>query len=185
MSRFYILLLLTILCACNDASNPESTPATEKQEAQDKNTIEYAYTTWHLVGELDQRNDDPSDLSRLSMKANLYTCDIPGKRLIEMLPLADEGVYSRILRIQIKPDSETKWKSHGPGTSWLLDGSKSVIDYSQGQQHGMQREWYPNGQIKLKRHWSYNEVLAQKDWDENGNVLNESKPAHYKWREDE
>lgn len=181
MPRF-LILILCMLCACDASSTPEST---QSNEALEKNKIEYAYITWHLVGALDQRNDEPSDLFRLSMKANLYKCDIPGKRLIEMLPLADEGVYSRILRIQIKPDHETKWKSHGPGTSWLFDGSKSVIEYSQGQQSGIQREWYPNGQIKLKRHWSYGEILAQIEWDQDGNVVNEVKPPHYKWSEDE
>ncbi|QDT95569.1 toxin-antitoxin system YwqK family antitoxin [Gimesia aquarii] len=177
-----IFLVITILIMFKVAnSEPSVSNSANKQENK---TIDFAYKKWRYVGPFDQRLDDPGDILRLSMKAILYSEGEPKKRLLELTPLDDEKVYFRILRVQIRP--EDRWLSHGTGASWMLDGSRSENQYSLGKQHGIQREWFPNGQLKLKRHWHYNEVLAQKEWDIDGNLIADIKNnPNYKWSSEE
>lgn len=107
------------------------------------------------------------------MIAVFYTNANSGEnvRLIEMVVNESsslrEGAYARILQIQINQGGS--WIHHGQGAVELLTGGWGEIQYQFGKIHGMQREWYPNGQLHILREWADDEMHGREQgWWEDG-----------------
>lgn len=145
MPRLVVLCLIAV-CGCQQQSAAPA-PAASAPAAR---TLEFAGRTWTYDGP----TRDTGDVWRPSMAAVLYTCDDPDVRLIEHIPRegGGEGVFSRMLHVQALIGG--RWINHGPEANWTLRGTRGEMMNVNGQPHGTQREWHPNGQLWVEREFA-------------------------------
>ena len=114
------------------------------------------------------------DVSRPSMIARAYYCGSADERLVEFSPRPNSGeaVFKRMLIPQVKRDG--RWITHGRTADWDLDGSRSEIDYFEGEIHGTQRVWHPNGKLHIERQFAFGkENGLERAWHPNGRPMYE------------
>jgi hypothetical protein len=125
-------------------------------------TIEAFGQRWKRIG-------IATDAEAYSLRflATQYAGSSPKTRLLELLPREGEGVYARILHVQtLKND---RWNNHGDSASWDLEDGRSESHYANGELHGLERHWHPNGQLKIEREWVEGlEHGRTRGWYENG-----------------
>ncbi|HHM12990.1 MAG TPA: hypothetical protein ENJ16_05510 [Planctomycetaceae bacterium] len=110
------------------------------------------------------------------MTAYVYTTSSPGVRLLEHVREdtdTNESVFKRILCVEVL--SNGKWVEDGLYKEWLLDGSVYECTYVLGKIHGVERQWYPNGQLSMERHRAFGkEHGVSRGWHPNGQLMYES-----------
>ncbi len=164
---------LALLPACTNVENanpisgePTAIPDESAPESPLKQVV-YEGRTWWCVGPA----RDTGDIFRPSMSAMEYTTGEEGTRLLELTnrndPALVEGVFSRILRIQVM--QEGRWVSHGRESDWEINGARGEIEYRNGEPHGLQRKWYSNGQLHIERQWINGKMEGpDRGWYESG-----------------
>ena len=134
----------------HDTRNAATNAASQPSDDSDK-SLTFADREWTLVGPCQATGD----IFRPSMSAVYYTTNDANIRLIKLVPDESsplkEGVFSRILRVQINQNG--RWISHGSSADWDLDGGRGEMYYIYGKLHGTQREWYSNGQLHIEREY--------------------------------
>ncbi len=136
-------------------------------------SLEFDGRKWKLAGPC----ESTGDIFRPSMSAVSYVTNQENLRLIELVvdessPLK-EGVFSRILSVQINQGD--RWISHGLRADWDLDGGYGEMQYVNGEPHGTQRHWYPNGQLHVEREYANGKTHGRdRGWYSNGKPQYES-----------
>ena len=144
-------LIPTIAIAVHYRLNSSGPSNGKHREDSIAEPIEFDSRIWQPVGFA----HSTGDVFRPSMIAREYVCEGTDERLLEFIPRPNsrEGVYRRMLRLQVQRDG--RWIKHGRAASWDLDGSRSETEYFEGEIHGTQRAWHPNGKLHIERQWAY------------------------------
>jgi hypothetical protein len=172
--------------AARNKATPHAAFATPKvaSTATAEKSISFAGRTWRYAGPAD-------DGARPWMDHHEYIGDEPGVRLLEDVKDASgkEKVYLRRLRLQRLVGGQ--WIDDGPNESWLIDGSRMTGTRRLGKFDGMQRGWWPNGNLHVERVYSNNERRVEgKGWYQNGQkqwesvVVDDTEISGRTWTED-
>lgn len=158
-------LLICVVMGCQQ--EPDDRTANTKTPTETDKSITFADRVWILAGPC----QSTGDILRPSMSAVYYTTTEDNIRLIELVvnksSSQQEGIFSRILRIQTKKDG--RWISHGESAEWELNGARGEVSYKNGEPHGTQRRWYPNGKLHIERQWVNGKMHGRdRGWYSNG-----------------
>lgn len=176
MKLFFRAVVICTCIGCTQSVPPSVSDAAVDHEplatTQDpKNeTLEFADDQWPLAGTPVVHGD----VSRHAMRAREFTGDSPGVRVIEFVgtnpfTTLSEGVFTRILQRQVQRGASRV--SDGRGERWLLDGTREVSNYSNGEPDGLREIWFENGQLKLtETHSNGKRTGTSTAYYDNGNV---------------
>ena len=132
--------------------------------------------------DMTQRNNDEAHASKeLRVDSRLLDADLSGYEF------SWQGELFNGTALELGPQSgailsETEYKDGiqcGFCREWYKypDQLKTEEHYFYNTRDGMQREWYPNGQLKEEMEIELGTILRHTEWDENGvqiiNVINE------------
>lgn len=166
---FVWCLACAISWGCGGVSEPPSIPIADTNTVD---SISFAGRQWTYEGPAGPDTD-----VRSWMRATCYTSDDANLRLIDQqwdqerhkAPVA----IVRLLAMESRRNG--KWVRHGPSAAWYRDGSRAESHNFDGDAHGLQRVWYPNGQLKIEREWRHDKMHGfARGWYPSGNPSYES-----------
>ncbi len=159
--------LLAIHCGCSKTEATqvatESLRVAPRSDTDKRKVIEFAGRTWRYTG-------PTSDEGRPYNDSFEYLSDEPGVRVVEGVPSPAYAERARALRmLRVQRFVGGRWIDDGPDTSWDRDGSRMEGNKRLGKFEGLQRGWWPNGQLHVERIYSNDERRVEgKGWYRNG-----------------